>query len=274
MHPDFESFETRGRRLRYLCRGAGRPTVIVEQGGGVSLEQSFLGTVPFGWRKVFETLSRTHRTLVHDRAGLGWSYHPTRPRTCGGQVKELRALLAHAEVGPPYLLVGHSIGGFNVRLFANQFPHEVAGVVLVDATHPDQWSRFARLLPRLAPGKPTLVEGLRHRADEPSQTPELIDYVASVDEIRTAGTLGDTPLIVLSRSPNALRMPGMPAEMAAKMEDAWADLQRDLLNLSTRSTQIVATHAGHHIQLDEPQLVTETILKLLRETSSQRPVLH
>jgi pimeloyl-ACP methyl ester carboxylesterase len=58
------------------------------------------------------------------------------------------------------------------------------------------------------------------------------------------------------------------------MEEAWAGLQRDLLNLSTRSTQIVATHAGHHIHLDEPQLVTETILRLLRETSLPRPVLH
>ena len=273
MHPDFENFDMRGRRLRYLCRGAGAPTVIIEQGGGLSIEQSFLGAVPFGWRKVFETLSRTHRTVMHDRAGLGWSYEPTRPRTCTQLVKDLRALLRHAEIGPPYLLVGHSIGGFNVRLFAHEYPAEVAGVVLVDSTHPDQWTRFSRLVPRPTKGEPSVLQRFRQKAD-PSQTPERIDYVASTDEVRTAGTLGDTPLIVLSRSPHALRVPGLPAELADKFEEVWSELQRDLLNLSTHSAQIVATHAGHHIQVDEPQLVTETILKLLRETSSQRPVLH
>jgi pimeloyl-ACP methyl ester carboxylesterase len=273
MHPEFESFDMRGRRLRYLYRGEGTPTVIIEQGGGVSVEQSFLGPVPFGWRKVFEALSRTHRTLMHDRAGLGWSYQPTRPRTCSTQVKDLRALLRHAEVAPPYLLVGHSIGGFNVRLFAHQYPEEVSGVVLMDSTHPDQWARFSRLVPRPTKGEPSVLQMFRQKAD-PTLTPERIDYVTSTDEVRTAGTLGDTPLIVLSRSPNGLRLPGLPADMAAKMEEAWAGLQRDLLNLSTRSTQIVATHAGHHIHLDEPQLVTETILRLLRETSLPRPVLH
>lgn len=274
MHPDFESFDMRGHALRYLCRGKGTPTVIIEQGGGVSVERSFLGPVAFGWRKVFETLSRTHRTLLHDRAGLGWSYRPTRPRSCSRQVRDLRALLRHLGVGPPYLLVGHSIGGFNVRLFAHQHPDEVIGVVLVDATHPDQWSRFARLISRLASGEPAAARMLRQRAVDPALTPELIDYVASADEVRTAGTLGNTPLIVLSRSPNALRMPGMPADMAEMMEEAWTGLQRDLLNLSTRSAQVVATHAGHHIEQDEPQLLTQTILKLLRDTSAPRPVLH
>ena len=273
MHPDFESFDMRGHRLRYLCRGEGTPTVIIEQGGGVSIEQSFLGRVPFGWRKVFEALSKTHRTLLHDRAGLGWSYAPTRPRTCAGLVKDLRALLRHAEVGPPYLLVGHSIGGFNVRLFAHQYPEEVVGVVLVDSTHPDQWARFSRLVPRPTQGEPSVLQMFRTKAD-PSLTPERIDYVASTDEVRTAGSLGDTPLIVLSRSPSSLRIPGLPADMAARMEEVWSELQRDLLNLSTRSAQIVAAHAGHHVQLDEPQLVTQTILKLLHETSTLRPVLH
>ncbi len=273
MHPEFQSFHMRGRRLRYLCRGAGTPTVIVDQGGGISIEKSFLAPVRMGWAKVFEALTRTHRVLMHDRAGLGWSYEPTKPRSCSQLVKDLRALLRYADIGPPYLLVGHSIGGFNVRLFASQYPQEVAGVVLVDASHPDQWTRFGRLIPRPAPGEPSALQKFRQKPD-PSLTPERIDYVNSADEVRTAGSLGNKPLIVLSRSPNAPRAPGLPADIAAGLEQVWSDLQRDLLNLSTRSTQIVATHAGHQVQLDEPQLVTEAILKLLRDTRAPPPSLH
>jgi pimeloyl-ACP methyl ester carboxylesterase len=267
MHPEFESFDLRGRRLRYLCRGEGTPTVIIEQGGGISVEQVFLGPTAVGWRKVFETLTRTQRAFVYDRAGLGWSYQPTKPRSCSEQVKELRALLRHAQIAPPYVLVGHSISGFNARLFAARHPDEVAGVVLVDASHPDQWTRFGRLIPRPTSSEPTALQRLRQKPD-PSLTPEYIDYVISADEVRTAGTLGNKPLIVLSRSPNALRPPGLPAEIADGFERVWSELQRDLLNLSTRSVQIMAAHAGHNIELDEPQLVTEAILKLLRETGT------
>ncbi len=267
MHPEFHSFDLRGRRLRYICRGEGEPTVLIDQGGGFSVEQCFLHPVSMGWRKVFDSLTRTQRVLMHDRAGLGWSYEPTKPRSCSEQVRELRALLRHAEIGPPYLLVGHSIGGFNARLFATRYPQEVTGVVLVDASHPDQWTRFGRLIPRPTSGEPTALQRLRQKPD-PMSGPERIDYVTSADEVRTAGTFGDKPLVVLSRSPHAMRPPGLPADIAEGLEQVWSDLQRDLLKLSTRSVQIVATHAGHNIDLDEPQLVTEAILKLLRETGS------
>ena len=273
MHPEFESFNMRGRRLRFVCRGDSTPSVIIDQGGGISIEESFLRPFSMGWRKVFEQVARSHRTLMHDRAGLGWSYEPAKPRSSSQLVKDLRALLRYAGVGPPYVLVGHSIGGFNVRLFASQYPDEVAGVVLVDSSHPDQWTRFGRLVPRPAPGESGALQRLREKP-QPSLTPERIDYVTSADEVRTAGTLGSVPLIVLSRSPNALRPPGLPADLAAKIELVWSELQQELLNLSSRSEQIVATHAGHNIQLDEPQLVTETILRMLRETNEPVPSVH
>jgi pimeloyl-ACP methyl ester carboxylesterase len=273
MHAEFQSFDMRGRRLRYVCRGEGAPTILVEQGGGISIEAGFEQHQTQGWPKVFASLARRQRTFMHDRAGLGWSYEPRKPRSCGQLVKDLRALLRYAQVGPPYLLVGHSIGGFNVRLFATQYPEEVAGVVLVDSTHPDQWTRFRRLVPRPTAGEPVGLQSLRQKP-HPSLTPELIDYAASADEVRTAGTLGDTPLVVLSRSPNALRPSGLPADLAAGIEEVWSGLQRDLLNLSTRSTQVVATHAGHQMQLDEPYLVIRTVLELLRQTSRPRLSVH
>jgi pimeloyl-ACP methyl ester carboxylesterase len=273
MHSEFQSFDLRGRRLRYVCRGEGTPTILIEQGGGISIEEGFVRHPTVGWPKVFASLARRQRTFMHDRAGLGWSYEPRKPRSCSQLVKDLRALLRCAEIGPPYILVGHSIGGFNVRLFASQYPEEVAGVVLVDSTHPDQWTRFGRLVPRPTTGEPTGLQKLRQKPD-PSLTPELIDYAVSADEVRTAGTFGDTPLVVLSRSPHALRSPGLPADLAAGIEQVWSELQCDLLNLSTRSRQVVATHAGHQMQLDEPYLVVRTILEMLRQTGVPQSALH
>jgi pimeloyl-ACP methyl ester carboxylesterase len=210
---------------------------------------------------------------MHDRAGLGWSYEPPAPRSASDLAKDLQAVARHAAIAPPYVLVGHSIGGFNVRAFAHRFPAEVAGIVLVDSSHPDQWTRFGRIIPRQALGEPAALRRFRQKPD-PASTPERIDFLASADETRAIRTLGDKPLVVLSRSPDALSVPGLPAGIAERLEQVWSELQRDLLNLSTRSSQVIATHAGHNIPLDEPQLVAETILKLVRDIRMPRPVMH
>ncbi len=240
MHPDFQNFHQRGRSLRYILRGEGAPTVVIDQGSGISAERSFLSPYPLGWGHVFKEIAKSTRVLMHDRAGLGWSYEPPTPRSCSQLVKDLRAVLRDADATPPYVLVGHSIGGFNVRLFAKQYPDEVAGVVLVDSSHPDQWSRFARILPRQALSEPADLRLFRQKPD-PQSTPERIDFMGCVDEMRTVGTLGDKPLVVVSRSPHALRVPGLPEELAERIEQVWAQMQRELLQLSTRSSQVIGT---------------------------------
>lgn len=273
MHPDFDSVRTGERTLRYICRGEGTPTVIVDQGAGLSIEASFLRPILAGWPRVLRQIEKTTRTIMHDRAGLGWSSEPSRPRTSAEMVHDLRRVLRHARIAPPYVLVGHSIGGFNMRVFASEHPREVAGMVLVDSSHPEQWRRFAKILPPQSVRESAIIQRLRGWSD-PTVAGERIDFTMSAEQVRSAGALEDKPLVVLSHSPRALHPPGLPADLAGKLEGVWSELQRDLLGLSRRSTHIVATHAGHHIQSDEPQLVVDAILSVLREARAPPQTLH
>ncbi len=273
VHPEFESVRIGSRTLRYICRGEGSPAVVIDQGSGISIEAGFLRPVLHGWARVVRQIEKTALTVMHDRAGLGWSSDPSRPRTSAEMAHDLRGVLRHARIAPPYVLVGHSIGGFNVRLFASEHPHEVAGMVLVDSSHPEQWRRFSKILPPRSLRESAILRRLRGGSD-PSATAERIDFTMSAEQVRATDPLGDKPLVVLSHSPGALRPPGLPAELAEKLEGVWSELQRDLLGLSDRSHHVVASHAGHHIQLDEPQLVVDAILKVLRDVRAPRPTLQ
>jgi pimeloyl-ACP methyl ester carboxylesterase len=273
MPHDFESIDLGGRALRYICCGAGTPTVIVDQGQGISIEQGFARSVAAGWAKVFVEIQKSTRICMHDRAGLGSSDGAITPRTSLDMINDWRSLLREARIAPPYLLVGHSIGGFNVRVFASKYPDEVLGMVLVDSSHPAQLARFSEFLPPESPGEPVMLRLLRHGPD-PSSSPERIDFRESAEQVRTTATLGLKPLVVLSQSPQALQPPGLPPEIRDNMPQAWAELQNSLLSLSGNSRQVIANHAGHNIQLEEPQLVIDAILSVLHETRSRKPRMH
>jgi pimeloyl-ACP methyl ester carboxylesterase len=124
-----------GRRLHLLVQGEdrGRPTVILD-GGMVSFSSN--------WAWVQPAVAETTRVVAVDRAGLGWSDPGPRPRDAGASAEELHAALAVAGVPGPYVMVGHSYGGLTSLAFATMFRDEVAGVVLVDGSHPDQWAEF------------------------------------------------------------------------------------------------------------------------------------
>ena len=87
------------------------------------------------------------RVVSYDRAGLGWSGPDPAPKTAVLAARRLRSVLLHSRVPPPYVLVGHSMGGLFIRVFADLFPDEVAGMVLIDAVHPDQHMRSAARIP-------------------------------------------------------------------------------------------------------------------------------
>ncbi|HYF63567.1 MAG TPA: alpha/beta hydrolase [Herpetosiphonaceae bacterium] len=118
-----------GYRLHLHCTGSGSPAVILESGQGE------LGLT---WANVQPVVAKTTRVCSYDRAGYGWSEPGPQPRTASASVDELRALLQKAGVAPPYVLVGHSIGGLYAKLYAHRYPDEVAGMVLVDSSHEDQ----------------------------------------------------------------------------------------------------------------------------------------
>jgi pimeloyl-ACP methyl ester carboxylesterase len=122
-----------GYKLHINCTGTGSPTVILDAGlGGTSLD----------WSKVQPAVTRFTRVCSYDRAGYGWSQSGPGPRSSQQIVKELHLLLAHAHINGPYVLVGHSAGGLNMRLYAYRYPTEVVGMVLLDATSEYQFAPF------------------------------------------------------------------------------------------------------------------------------------
>jgi pimeloyl-ACP methyl ester carboxylesterase len=101
-----------------------------------------MGSFSPNWHWVQQELASTIRSVAYDRAGLGWSRHSRRPRDAQTIAMELRDALREAAIEPPYVLAGHSFGGLPVRAFADLYPELTAGLVLVDASHPDQWARW------------------------------------------------------------------------------------------------------------------------------------
>ncbi len=119
------------RSLHLTEAGSGRPAVILESGIAAS---------SLSWARVQPQVAAFARTASYDRAGLGWSNPSKDPRTVEAMVSDLRRLLSSARIPPPYILVGHSFGGLLVRAFANLFPAEVAGLVLVDPVSVTGWA--------------------------------------------------------------------------------------------------------------------------------------
>lgn len=132
--PPGELVDVGGHRLHLIRRGAGAPTVVLDAGlAGFSLD----------WGLVYPEVARFTSVCAYDRAGYGWSERGPSPRTSERIVDELHALLETAGIEPPYVLVGHSFGGYNVRLFADRYPRDVAGMVLVDVSHEDVPDRLS-----------------------------------------------------------------------------------------------------------------------------------
>ena len=264
MSRDFRSVRIHGRDVRYACEGEGTPVVVIDQGQGLSIERGFERSSPLGWTCVFREIQQSTRIIMHDRAGLGASDPAPGPRASADMVADLRAVLTAARARPPYVLVGHSVGGFNVRLFAGRHPEEVAGMVLVDSSHPDQVAEIAGLLPAETAGESSSLRTLR-RAPDAALSTEAIDFQACADQARGIVTIGVKPLVVVSQSPHALGPPGIPLSTWERIGVAWTGLQKDLLALSPLGRHVVATHAGHYVQAEEPDLVIDAILSVVRE---------
>jgi pimeloyl-ACP methyl ester carboxylesterase len=259
-----------GHRLHLNCTGEGGPAVIMDAGlGGTSLD----------WIRVQPGLSRVSQVCTYDRAGYGWSERGPLPRTSGKIVDELHALLQRAQVPAPYVLVGHSFGGYNVRLFASRYPAETAAVVLVDASHERQFARFERLGVATAPrgafvgmsGQPALPdnmpEDVRALARELISAPdahlafrfELASFRHSAEEVCASDPLPDVPLVVITRGKRVWP----DTETGHKLEQAWMDLQDDLATRTTHASHLIAEHSGHYVQLDEPEVVVDAIAAVL-----------
>jgi pimeloyl-ACP methyl ester carboxylesterase len=276
-----------GHKMHIDCTGEGSPTVVLDAG---------LGDTYVSWRKVQPQIAKFTRVCSYDRAGIGYSDSSSQPRTSNVIAGELHALLQAAGIAPPYILVGHSMGGYNVRLYASLYRNEVAGMVLVDASHPDQenrfspelkkmegsWQREAEFLECTMPfGVPRLI-GMCD--DEPVQraaecnwhsarevVAELKGFPESAGQTAASGSLGDMPLAVLSHDPDKPSA-DLPADLAKSTNDAWEKMQEELAHLSTRGTQVIAKNSLHYIQIDRPDVVIDAIRGVVDQARAVQPV--
>jgi pimeloyl-ACP methyl ester carboxylesterase len=264
-NPFDQKIDVGGYALHIVCTGEGTPTVIIETGFGepaIEKENS-------SWLKVSNEIAKTTRICRYDRAGLGSSdIAKGKNRTSKDMAKDLHTLLHKAHVPGPYILVGHSIGGYHVLVFAHQYPKEVAGMVLVDSSHPDQWQEISAVLPPESPNEPVSIKNLR--TAPPASLPEKMDILESAKEVREVKSLGNLPLVVISHAPTSTIDSRLTPELSAQIQQVWTKLQNNLASLSSNTTHIIATKAGHYIQVDEPQLVIDAILKVIAEIKSKR----
>jgi pimeloyl-ACP methyl ester carboxylesterase len=263
--PGFNSVDIGGRSLRYRCVGSGAPTVIIEPGGGVSLETVISWNLTRGWPVVIPEVAKSTRVCAYDRAGLGRSDKADLPRTSRDVARDLHLLLEKAGIQPPYVLAGQSFGGMNTRMFAHLFPEMVVGLVLIDSSHPDLYPELAKVLPVPSAGDKDyeLIKGWREGPDL-SRSREWVDLKTNAELVRATGSLGDRPLIVLTQSPQ-WNDPFAPDDIESSIDTVSQGLQADLARLSTRGKLIVASKAGHNIQADEPQLVIDAIVDVVKQ---------
>ena len=236
-------FDVGGFRLNLRCEGEGSPTVVLDAGAGDTLAT---------WEWVTPGVRKLTRVCTYDRAGLGKSDPGPKPRTSARIVAELHDLLVRAHVLPPYVLVGHSFGGLNVRLFASKFPNEVSGLVLVDATPEDY--------PAIADTLQSLAEREKMRTSRaivpPAFTDELEAMAESAASVRDARLASHLPVVILTAS---------HGDDSPVFRSTWLTLQRRMASLFANGRQVIAEHSDHYIQFDEPELVVTAIREIVAE---------
>jgi pimeloyl-ACP methyl ester carboxylesterase len=262
----FRDAQVEGLTIRYYCQGVGRPTVIIEQGGGISVEAVFSWKQPVGWAALAPKIASLTRICVYDRVGLGHSSKAERARTSFDVATELHALLSVEKVAPPYVLAGQSLGGMNALAFANRYRDEVVGLVLIDSSHPQQLPRMNAALPERRADESELMRGFRDGPGRTAMGGEWFDFAKNGEQFRDQMNVGSLPLIVLTAAPQAPSDKNpLPREWQIAIGSVHQQLQRELVAVSTDGRHIIASKAGHNIQLDEPQLVLDAITGLVTQ---------
>jgi pimeloyl-ACP methyl ester carboxylesterase len=224
-----------GYRLRADCAGAGDVTVVLDSG---------LCQPRKSWGRVPSDVAAFARVCTYDRAGVGDSDPDPLPRTGERIVRDLETVLAKKGASAPYVLVGHSFGGLNVRLFASRHPEQVAGLVLVDASHEDQYRRLSALM--------SPEDGADYLAHEGGKNCEHVNLPGLGEQVRAAPPPPPVPLVVLSARER------WPTQGCAACQ-AREEMQAALAQILPAGRRVLARGSGHFIQLDQPQLVVDAI---------------
>jgi pimeloyl-ACP methyl ester carboxylesterase len=247
-----------GYKLYINCEGK------VRRGDAVVVMDAGLGNSSESWLSIQPKVAEFARVCIYDRAGLGNSDPSIHIQTTTQIAVDLHNLLARAGVSGPLVLVGHSPGGINARLYASMYPKDVVGMVLVDSAHEEQFARMGALIPEdIKKQLPPSALELRSN--------EKIDFKENNERrARLAAWHADIPLIVLTAANAQPGAEGPLAYLAPKFEQIRQELQQDLVHRSPRGKQIIATRSGHFIQRDEPELVVNVIREVVDATRKKK----
>ena len=249
-----------GYRLHLWCTGDGAPAVILDTGlGGSSAD----------WGFVQPDVARFTRVCSYDRAGMGYSDPGPSPRTARRIASELAELLARSGIAGPVVLVGASIAGFDVRVFASDHPERAAGLVLVDASHEDdvhEAPRMARFVPLLSTIGVLRLFGVSFGQRVESLAPSVRQF-ARATSFRAAGYQAAADEIIHIRdsasevrsSRRKLTIPVLVVTGGRGADENWRQLQRDQASLSERGCLMIAEQSGHVVPIDQPEVVVDAI---------------
>ncbi|MGE5212152.1 MAG: alpha/beta fold hydrolase [Nitrospirota bacterium] len=255
-----------GRKMYLECRGTGSPTVVLVSGKG---NRADIWNTPNPEKPgpvVFTEVARLTRVCAYDRPGTtgALASEPSRsdpvpePITVADAVVDLHALLIASKEPGPFVLVGHSIGGLISRLYASTYPRDVSGLVLIDALSED-------LYKRLTPEQQAVFEKL-------NDVPERYDNVRSFEQVRAAPPVRAMPIVVLTADHSPITSkdiasgrfpPGVTAKFADALWAAQVPAQDSLARLFPNAKHITNTNSSHYIQIDQPQLVIDSIREVV-----------
>lgn len=285
-----------GRKIQLDCRGSGSPTVVFE--AGLSVDGSL------SWSAVQSKIAAHTRACSYSRAGLMWSDASDAPYSARQVAQDLHEALTRAGEHGPFVLVGQSLGGLYATSFTKYFGAEVAGLVLVDPSHPDQVARVAAFMtetrslrsriavwfawtgllraaaPSLLPQAPnqTARDAQAVRAFAPkSMVTQLAESDATDASLAEAGAfrnLGNRPLVVLTAmapyTEAELRGMTITPEQGKQVQAIWEKLHEDMATWSSRSTHRLLPNAGHDIQFDDPAAVIDAVLSVVETVRADR----
>ncbi len=281
-----------GRRMHIDCRGTGAPTVILEAGLGTG------GTID--WTLVHDKIASVTRTCAYDRAGIMWSDPGNQPQHATAVADDLHATLKAAGISGPLVLVGHSVGGPYVRTYVGRYGDQVAGLVMVDPSTPDQVARLGKATGAdVHPGRASMLfhaasalawtgivrviasgTGDKHLPPDAAAAQaayastsitgaaaELDGFDRSMADARAVHSFGNRPLIVLTAmapfTAAQLKGLGMTPATGARFKQEWQRLHAEQARFSTRGRQQIVPDATHYIQFDRPDIVIAAVREVV-----------
>lgn len=237
--------------LEYTICGEGEPNIILINGGSGPLE---------GWMKIIEEISTFSAVFAYNRPGIGGSDKPKEDQDGITIIETLREALASLAIHPPFLLVGHSLGGLYANLFARLYPDEVASVVFLEASHPNDVlldEHYGKIVKSINKMFSKLDSFSTHKKFD-----EVHFVKETIEQINNHKTFPEIPLYVITGG-KANRL--IPKEALKRRQEN----QLELLLLAKHSKQVLAKESGHFPQLTEPRIVIDTIQQAVKHLNSK-----